>query len=95
MYIRTQDERQIVDSRYVERFCQVVKPDAVLIIASYSENRAVTIGKYADKAEANDAFNDLFCALCSGDQSFDMPQSRLFCGDQGKKDARVKRKGGS
>lgn len=95
MYIMTQDERQIVDSGYVERFCLVVKPDAVLIIASYSENRAVTIGKYADKAEADDAFNGLFYALWNGDPAFDVPQSRLFCSEQGKKDARVKRKGGS
>lgn len=95
MYIRTQDSRQIVDSGYVERFCIVIKPDAVLIIASYSENRAVTIGKYADKGEAGDAFDALYYALCNANPSFDMPQSRLFCGEPEKKDARGKRKGGS
>ena len=95
MYIRTQEARQIIDSTYVERFCLVVKPDAVLIIASYSENRAVTIGKYADKEEAGGAFNDLYYSLCNGDTSFDMPQSRLFCGETTKKDARTRRKGGS
>lgn len=95
MYVRTQDARQIVDSGFVERFCLVVKPDAVLIIASYSENRAVTIGKYADKTEAVDAIDALYYACGNGDPLFEMPQSRLFCGESDKKDARVKRKGGS
>ena len=95
MYIRTQDSRQIVDSGYVERFCIVIKPDAVLIIASYSENRAVTIGKYADKTEARDAFDALYYAILNDDMAFDMPQSRLFLGEQTKRDSRIKRKGGS
>lgn len=95
MYIKTQDSRQIVDSGCIERFCLVVKPDAILIIASYSENRAVTIGKYADKMEAGNAFDALYYAMCNDNPSFDMPQSRLFCGETTKKDARTKRKGGS
>ena len=95
MYIKTQDSRQIVDSRYIERFCLVVKSDAVLIIASYSENRAVTIGKYADKTEARDAFDALYYAILNDDMAFDMPQSRLFLGEQTKRDSRTKRKGGS
>ena len=95
MYIKTQDSCQIVDSGYIERFCLVVKPDAVLIIASYSENRAVTIGKYADKTEARDAFDALYYAILNDDTAFDMPQSRLFLGEQTKRDSRTKRKGGS
>lgn len=95
MFIRTQDAKQIIDSSYVERFCVVVRPDAVLIIASYSEDRAVTIGKYADKNEADDAFSDLFYALCNDNQQFEMPESRLFVGERKKKDARTRRKGAS
>lgn len=53
MYIMTSDSKTIVDSGFVERFCLVEKPDATLIVAGYSADRAVTIGRYADRQEAD------------------------------------------
>lgn len=97
MYILTSDGKGILDSRFVERFCIVEKPDVVLIIASYSADMAVTIGKYADRKEADDAFFKLFNSLAGNDSSvpFTMPDSVLFNGEIWKRDARTKRKGGS
>ena len=42
MYIFSSDKKSILDSLFVQRFCIVEKSDAVLVIASYNENRAVT-----------------------------------------------------
>lgn len=95
MYILTSDEKSIVDSNFVERFCVVDKPDAVLIIASYSADRAVTVGRYKDRTEANHALFDLYSSLRCGDAWFDMPDSELFHSEHKKQDARTKRKGGS
>lgn len=94
MYILTSDKKSIIDSNFVERFCTVEKPDAVLIIASYSADRAVTIGKYANYREAIDAFHGLFTCMKSG-SDYEMPDSVLFHGESRKRDARTKRKGGS
>lgn len=94
MYIMASDAKSIVDSSFVERFCIVEKPDAVLIIASYSESRAITIGKYADRKEADDAFISLLDHLPDSDIYW-MPDSVLFHGEKWKRDARTTRKGGS
>lgn len=94
MYIVTSSAKDIVDSSFVERFCIVEKPDAVLVIASYSAERAVTIGKYANREEADDAFFSLLHHL-PHDAVFYMPDSALFHAEARVKDARTKRKGGS
>ena len=95
MYILTSDKKNIVDSGFVERFCLVEKPDACIIIASYSADRAVTVGRYRDRAEANHALFDLYLPLRCDNAWFDMPDSELFHGEHKKQDARIKRKGGS
>lgn len=97
MYILTSDAKSIIDTDFVERFCIVEKPDACLIIASYSADRAITIGKYADRNEADSAFLSLLNNLtCENDTySFSMPDSVLFHGEKWKRDARTTRKGGS
>lgn len=97
MYILTSDMKSIVDSSFVERFCLVEKPDAVLIVASYGANRAVTIGRYADRKEADAAFSSLLSDLVASSDtySFTMPDSVLFHGEKQKRDARTVRKGGS
>ena len=95
MYILTSDQKSIVDSGFAERFCLVEKPDACMIVASYSAERMVTIGKYKDRAEAVDALNALYQALTYDESRFEMPDSELFHGEREKKDARTKRKGGS
>lgn len=97
MYILTSDRKSIVDSNFVERFCVVEKPDACLIVASYSADRAVTIGRYADWKEADTAFNSLLNNLVgnSDTYAFTMPDSVLYHGEKRKRDARTTRKGGS
>lgn len=97
MYILTSDGKSIVDTAFVERFCIVEKPDACLIVASYSADRAVTIGRYADRKEADAAFSGLFNNLVgnSGTYPFTMPDSVLFHGERWKRDARTTRRGGS
>lgn len=95
MYIMTSDRKSIIDASFVERFCLVEKPDAVLIIASYSAERAVTIGKYADREECYGVISSLYNALANDDITFYMPDSRLFGEEHIKHDARTKRKGGS
>lgn len=94
MYILTSDGKSIIDSNFVDRFCIVEKFDAILIIASYSADRAVTIGKYANYREAVDAFHGLFTCIKSG-SDYEMPDSVLFHGEKWKRDARTTRKGGS
>lgn len=96
MYILTSDEKSIVDSSFVERFCLVEKPDAVLIVASYSAERIVTIGRYADRKEACSALSDLHMNLAGNSASpYTMPDSILYRGEKWKRDARTKRRGGS
>lgn len=96
MYIVDSHAKQIINSDFVERFCVVEKGDAALIVASYSDVRPpVTMGRYQDAKEAQNAMCQLLSALIGGQAVFHMPDSLLF-GEQTRiKDARVKRKGGS
>ena len=96
MYIMASNGRSIIDSSFVERFCIVEKPDAYLIVASYSAEHIVTIGRYANQEEADSALADLFNALAgSGAYAFTMPDSVLYHGEKWVRDARTVRKGGS
>ena len=96
MYILAGNKKEIVNAEFVERFCIVTKPDAVLIIASYSDVRPpVTIGKYVNEKESEEVLGDLFGALSGGASYHTMPESTLFALKQWKRDARTKRKGGS
>lgn len=94
MYILTSDGKSIVDSSFVERFCIVEKPDACLVVASYSADCAVTIGRYADRKEADTAFRSLLNNLVgnSGTYAFTMPDSVLYHGEKWERDARTTRK---
>lgn len=96
MYILDSAKKTIHNSDYIERFTISAKSDAVLICAALSMDKPLlTLGKYADDAEAQDAFQDLFSALGGGAAYYEMPDSVLFHGEREKKDARTKRKGGS
>ena len=95
MYILSSDQKSVIDSSYIQRFCLAEKPDAVLIIAYYSVDRAVTIGRYADKEEAHGVLAELYSALSTDDKSYSMPDSRLFNEEHWVRDARTKRRGGS
>lgn len=96
MYILSGKNDAIIDSTFVERFCIVKHQDAVLIVASYSDVRLpVTIGKYADGNEAEEAFSALFGALSGEQRYFIMPSSVLFTRERAVSDARTKRRGGS
>lgn len=96
MYILNGPRKEIVDSSFVERFCIVEHADTAMIIASYSESRKpVTISKYRDLKEARDVLVDMLGALAGGQTAYEMPESSLFYGENVKRDARTKRKGGS
>lgn len=96
MYILSNGRKEIVNSSYVERFCLAEKEDAVLIVASYGSSRPpVTMGRYADRAEAMKALDALFWSLSRQEPSFEMPESSLFAAEVRKRDARTRRRGGS
>ncbi len=95
MYIVTVDSWQIINSEYVERFCVCKKPDAALIVASYSDVRPpVTMGRYRDVDEAVSALGKLLSALVGEQRFFYMPASLLHWEEQKISDARTKRRGG-
>lgn len=97
MYILTSDGKSIVDSSFVERFCIVEKPDACLLSQATPQIAPVTIGRYADRKEADSAFSSLLNNLVgnSDTYAFTMPDSVLYHGETWKRDARTTRKGGS
>ena len=96
MYIMNAMQNTVLNSDFVERFLIADKGDAVLIIASYSQDRnPVTIGRYKDKKEAQDALENLYIALYGGQSGFTMPDSTLYYEEHTIKDARTQRKGGS
>ena len=96
MYILDSAKKVIHNSDFIERFTISVKSDAVLICAAVSMDKPLlTIGKYADDAEAKDAFKDLFAALGGGAAYFEMPDSVMFHQERAAHDARTRRKGGS
>lgn len=97
MYIMVSTGMEIINSEFVERFCVVEKPDAALVVASYDRSTmgARTMGRYADVREAQEALDELLVALAGGQTCFTLPDSTLYYGERIKKDARVKRRGGS
>lgn len=97
MYIRTSDGKSIINSGFVERFCVVEKPDACLIVASYSADRVVTMARYANRKEADEALDGLLNSLerDSDTAAFTMPDSVIYYGERRKRDAHTRRKGGS
>ena len=96
MYILTHDEKQIINSDFVERFCISVKDDAALIVASYGADRPpVTLTRCKHLNEARETLNALLYALSGRQSYYTMPESLLYAEELAKKDARVKRKGGS
>lgn len=96
MYILNQSQTQIINSEFVERFCVLEKTDAVLILLSYGDERSpVTLARYKDMKEAKEILYDIMLAMSGGQRYYVMQDSRLYAEEHIKKDARVKRKGGS
>ena len=96
MYIMDAMQNTVLNSDFVERFLVADKGDAALVIASYSQDRIpVTMGRYKDKKEAQEALGNLFSALYGGQAGFTMPDSTIYYEEHTIKDARTKRKGGS
>ena len=88
MYILNQSGTEIHNSDFFERFCICVKDDAALIVSSVSRTtQPNTLGRYADKKEAQEILLELYTA--------EMPHSRRRMEEPVVKDARVKRRGGS
>lgn len=95
MQIMCQNHRNLVNSEYVDHFSVAEKTDATLIVAGLTNGTPVTMGRYKEAKEAEEAFLEMFSALVGGQQGFYMPESTLFCEQAQAKDSRVKRKGGS
>lgn len=96
MYILNYTENQIINTDLVERICLQEKNDATLIILSYGDQRApIVAGRYKDMGEARNILKDLFTSMAGGQTYYYMPDSRLFGEETIRKDARIKRKGGS
>lgn len=95
MYILNGPGKEIINSDFVERFCIVERDDAVLIVASYNADRKATVSKYRDMKEAKNVLSDMLAAFERGDYCYEMPVSSLFYGENVKRDARTRRKGGS
>lgn len=98
MYILNERQTEIINSDYVERFVVAEKPDAGLCIASYArtgEKQCVTIGRYKNLKEAQEALAGLFLAMAAGETSYRMPPSLYYDEERTVRDARTKRRGGS
>lgn len=66
MFFINGNGNELINSDYVERFCIVPKPDAVLIVASYgSERMPVTLARYPNEKTAQSALLNL-CQELSG-----------------------------
>lgn len=96
MYILNSANDQLINADFAERFCVAEKPDAALVIASYSDTRPpVTVGRYKDAEEARAVLFEIMQALAGEQRYYTMPESRRYHGERVIKDARTKRRGGS
>ena len=73
MFIFNGQGTEIINSDYVQRFAIIQKDDAILIAAVLSSD-LVTIGRYAEKKEAESAMYELMSALSTGESYF-MPEN--------------------
>ena len=97
MWIMNEREKELINCDHVQRFCIVKRSDAVLIVASYAVGDAscATVAKYKTVEEAKEALADLHAAICDNERYYVMIPSTLWDEEERKRDARVKRKGGS
>lgn len=97
MYILSQSELEIYDSRVFERFAIVTKhEDAKLVVGSRSKEAPPdTLGRYVDIPEAKTALRGLLTALTRNDPVYEMPLSSLVAPEHERNDSRTKRRGGS
>lgn len=95
MYIINPMGTAIYNSEFFERILVVDKPDASLIVGSYtSEREPVTMARYK-RDEARQIVQGIFEAIVAGEVSYALPDSSLFYEEKHKYDGRTKRKGGS
>lgn len=96
MYIVSANQSQVVDSTFVERFVLVDKSDAVILAASYNDTRMpVTLTKFRTMSEAHNTLLDLANALGGGQTVYHLQDYLADGTESRKRDARVKRRGGS
>lgn len=65
MFILNGMGTEIINSDYVKRFVTVQKDDATLVSAVISDE-LITIGRYAERKEAEIALSELMVALADG-----------------------------
>ncbi|MBQ8918762.1 MAG: hypothetical protein IJ056_01450 [Acidaminococcaceae bacterium] len=97
MLIFNSNGTKLVNSEAVTHYTISENPDAVLIMAgmSITNSPPVSLERYGSMAEAKGALAELAAALSSQCEVFYMPMSVLRNQQERKRDARVKRKGGS
>jgi len=96
MFILSSSKEGIYESDCFERILIIEKPDAFIVSGFISEDKKPsTLGKYADRKEAQEVLYELFFAISGGQTHFEMPDSRIFHEQWTIYDARTKRKGGS
>ncbi|MBQ9283861.1 MAG: hypothetical protein IJ773_03950 [Lachnospiraceae bacterium] len=97
MLIFNSNGTKLVNSEAVTHYTLSDNPDAVVIMAGMSNTGSppVSLERYGTLAEAKEALAELAAALSSGGEVFYMPMSVLRNQQERKRDARVKRRGGS
>lgn len=82
MFFINENQTEMINSQYVERFRVDEKSDASIIIATYGEERhPVTVARYKNREEAIQALYTL-CSEIEGRSPYTMQASTLFTKEQ-------------
>ncbi len=96
MYIMNERSGAIINSNYVAEFFLTKTSDSTLLSLRWNGiEKLSTLERYKNYDEAMDALCSLMRALEAKQLAFYVPASLYYFEESVKKDARVKRKGGS
>lgn len=96
MYIMNERAGMFVNTDYIRKIFLTDTSDSVLLSMQWDGvDKPVTLERYRDRKEAEEALNQLFRAISDKAPSFYMPESSYYFEEHLIKDARIKRKGGS
>lgn len=96
MYIMNERSGSIINTAFVAEFFLTDTSDSTLLsVRWHGIERLSTLERYKRREEAMRAISDLLQALEDGRETFLIPESLYYFEESTKKDARIKRKGGS
>lgn len=96
MYIMNERSGAIINSEFVAEFYLAKTSDSTLLSMRWNGvEKPSTLERYKTQDEAMDALGALMRALEAGRVTFYVPASLYYFEESVKKDARVKRRGGS